>query len=153
MAISSTEFVLLRDFSTGGIKTSIIKCNTENGSWTEMGNLQENRAQYVAIVFNSRIIVCGGNSWTRSTEIIPVNILQKSSQFGMATSEIISRKVGDINFPRRSPALGILKIDGKSKVILFGGGELVEEWDDEKEIWEISTNFIFKERFDFFAHC
>ena len=145
--------MLLRDFSTCGIKTSIIKCNTENGSWTEMGNLQENRAQYVAIVFNSRIIVCGGNSWTRSTEIIPVDILQKSSQFGMATSEIISRKVGDISFPRRNPALGIVKIDGNSKVILFGGGQPVEEWDDEEEMWRVSKNFSFTKRIDFFAHC
>ena len=153
LAISSNEFVLLRDFNDCGIKTSLIKCNTENGIWTEMGNLQEDRSEYAAILFNGKIIVCGGDSFTRSTEIIPLNILQKSPQFGMGTSEIISRKVGDINFPRRSPALGILKIDGKSKVILFGGGELVEEWDDEKEIWEISTNFIFKERFDFFAHC
>ena len=128
-----------------------------------MGNLQDNRSQNTAIVFNGKIIVCGGynminhggnynEEFAKSTEIIPLEVLQKSSQL-KATSQTISRKVGDINFPRHNPAMGIVKVDGKSKVILFGGGQPVEEWDDDEEVWKVSTNLNSTKRAKFFAHC
>ena len=157
LAISSTEFVILRDF-----ETRLIKCNTVDGTCTEMGNLQDNRRRYTGIVFNGKIIVCGGYKMinhsvnyfelAKSTEIIQLEVLQKSSQ-QIPTSQTISRKVGDINFPRNNPAMGIVKVDGKSKVILFGGGQPVEEWDDKEEIWRVSTNLNSTKRAKFFAHC
>ena len=160
LAISSTEFVLLRDFNPYGFKTSLIKCNTGDGICTEMGNLQDNRRKYTAIVFNGKIIISGGYNMidiegiyyeelAKSTEIIPLEVSQKSKIKGKP----ISRKVGNINFPRKNPSMGIVKVDGKSKVILFGGGEPVEEWDDEEEIWRVSQNFSFTKRIDYFAHC
>ena len=71
-------------------------------------------------------------------------------------SRTISRKAGDVNIARLRTFIGIVKVEGMSKVIIFGGfGEKdpVEEWNDEEEIWEISTNFSLPQRDGNFAHC
>ena len=57
---------------------------------------------------------------------------------------------------RVRPNIGIVKVDGKSKVIIFRAfedGQPVEEWNDEEEIWEILTNFSLPQRDGNFAHC
>ena len=56
-----------------------------------MGCLEDDRVHYSAIVFNGKIIVCGGR---RSTEIIPLNMLETSTQSGNFTNVMFRDPVG-----------------------------------------------------------
>ena len=56
-----------------------------------------------------------------------------------------SKKAGDLNVQRYGHGMGIVDINGKSKLIVFGGNnessylDSIEEWDEDTETWLMST--------------
>ena len=87
----------------------------------------------------------GGNNWLKSTEVIEL-------------SSWVSKRAGDLNIQRVAQGMGIVDINGKSKLIVFGGtdGEVdldsIEEWDEDTETWTMSTMKLSKGKC-FFGFC
>ena len=133
VAISPTELFLV-----GGAKTEnkILKYNINCRIWTKFGSLLQERWGHRCFFHGGNVVVTGGvrfEVWLKSTEIINI-------------SDGTSRKVGILNVARGYHGMGIAHINGKSKLIVFGGynsvdGYLdsIEEWDDETETWTMST--------------
>ena len=58
-----------------------------------------------------------------------------------------SRKVGDLNIQRYRHGMGIVDINGKSKLIVFGGYDdsylnSIEEWDEDTETWSLVNHEV-----------
>ena len=93
LAISSNEFLLFREAGCSDEdKASVIKYRIDTDQWIEMGCLEDDRVHYSAIVFNGKIIVCCGGR--RSTEIIPLTMLETSTQSGNFTNVMFRDPVG-----------------------------------------------------------
>ena len=149
VAISPTELLLV-----GGQRRSlnkILKYNIESGTWTKVGSLLQGRFDHRCFFHGGKIVVTGGiGEYPKSTEIITISD---------GTFRI--RKVGSLNVERYGHGMGIAHINGKSKLIVFGGHKYngsyldsIEEWDDESETWTMSTEkFKLSEaKFDF-GYC
>ena len=149
VAISPTELLLV-----GGQRRSlnkILKYNIESRTWTKVGSLLQGRFDHRCFFHGGKIVVTGGiGEYPKSTEIITISD---------GTFRI--RKVGSLNVERYGHGMGIAHINGKSKLIVFGGHKYngsyldsIEEWDDESETWTMSTEkFKLSEaKFDF-GYC
>ena len=143
VAISPTELLLV-----GGATSlnKILKYKIGSRTSTEFGSLLEGRLNHRCFFHRGKVVVVGGYLALNSTEIINI-------------SDGTSRKVGDLNVARESHGMGIAHINGKSKLIVFGGynsvdGYLdsIEEWDDESETWTISTLKL-SEAIHSFGYC
>ena len=132
VAISPTELMLV-----GGWKTEnkILMYNCERRTWTKVGKLLQGRYYHRCFFYGGEIVVTGGidKGFLKSTELINI-------------SNGTSRKVGDLNVARRQHGMGIAHINGKSKLIVFGGQaanssflDSIEEWDEVSESWKMST--------------
>ena len=143
----SNTVVLLTGGTNTESPTQIIKYDIESHEYLEFGSLLIGRLNHQSILYQGKVIVTGGerrrigenhySGMLRSTEIIDL-------------SNGVSRRVGDLNEARTLHGMGILKINGNSKLVVFGGETIddngdvialdsVEEWDDESESWKISS--------------
>ena len=138
VAISPTELLLV-----GGATSlnKIMKYKIGSRTSTEFGSLLQGRYNHSCFFLGGKVVVTGGyddwniDKWIKSTEIINL-------------SDGTSRKVGDLNVARDNHGMGIAHINGKSKLIVFGGFsgsawhgwlDSIEEWDEESETWKTST--------------
>jgi len=143
VAISPTELLLVGGYNTFN---NILKYNIESRTWTEFGSLLEGRLNHRCFFHGGKVVVVGGYLALNSTEIINI-------------SDGTSRKVGDLNVARRLHGMGIAHINGKSKLIVFGGRttaghnlDSIEEWDEESETWTMSTMKL-SEAKEQFGYC
>ena len=116
-----------------GCFTDVMKLNIETQEWTKTENLLKGRCHQQYALFNNKLIVCGGYYKENSTEIIDL-------------SNGTIRKGGDLQVGRSMHGMDILKINGRSVVIAFGGLnshnqylDSIEEWNDESETWKMSS--------------
>ena len=124
-----------------------MKYNIRKKAWTSLGSLLQERERHRCFFHRGNVVVTGGycEGYLKSTEMINI-------------SNGKSRKVGDLNVERHSHGIGIAHINGKSKLIVFGGyhGEFflnsIEEWDDETETWSISTMKLSEAKSEF-GYC
>ena len=136
VAISKTDFLLV---GGSGTYNRILKYNIEsrtfNWQWTEIGSLLQGREDHRCFFHGGKVVVTGGyfGGYLKSTEIINI-------------SDGTSRKAGDLNVARSHLGMGIAHINGKSKLIVFGGEtghmqytDSIDEWDDESETWTMSS--------------
>ena len=49
--------------------------------------------------------------------------------------------------------MGIVRVEGIPKLIIFGTKAPVEEWNEDLNKWEISTEFQFTNKTEHFAVC
>ena len=150
VAISSTELILIGGYST---RRMVLIYNVEDQTWTDLGDILVNgRCHHRSVFFNGKVIVSGGNEehytleGTKSTEIIDL-------------SNFTSKRVGDLNIARHHHGMGIMEINGKDKVVVFGGSnkqdkelDSVEEWDEKTETWTLSTMKLSEPKSSF-AYC
>ena len=146
VAISPTELLLVGGWDT---PKKILKYNIESRNWTEIGSLLVGRDHHRCFFHGGRVVVTGGETrkkYLQSTEII--NIFDGTS-----------REVGDLNVARSYHGMGIAHINGKSKLIVFGGynglGSFlnsIEEWDEESETWT-KSNMTLSEAKSGFGYC
>ena len=150
VAISSTELVLIGGYST---RKMVLTYNIEDQTWTDLGDiLVTGRCHHRSVFFNGKVIVSGGNEeqftleGIKSTEVIDL-------------SNGTSRRVGDLNIARHHHGMGIMEINGKDKVVVFGGSnnhdkelDSVEEWDEKTETWTLSTMKLSEPKSSF-AYC
>ena len=157
LAISSKELILIGGMENDmGIPLSrVMKLNVDNDEWTILPNLREVRVRAVAAYFNNKVIVSGGSRHmlgrpSKTTEIIPISKLYSKVA---NTTNPISYYGGDLHFARPYPRMGIIKINGKRTLIIFDDRKHpeIEEWDDENEVWKISSLTLNQDRMCF-AH-
>ena len=113
-----------------------MKFNIDSHQWTEVGRLHQGRYGHRCFFLNGKIIVSGGHDGRnvlKSTEVIDI-------------SNGTSEKVGDLNQARCDHGMGIVHVNDKVKLIVFGGSipgsftNSIEEWDDDSKTWEISIS-------------
>ena len=144
VAISVKELLLV-----GGVGTEnkMLKFNIERQEWSEIGSLLQERSSHSCFFYNENVIVTGGfdgYKWLKSTEIIKL-------------SNWTPKKAGDLNVQRSHHGMGIVDINGKSKLIVFGGWngshlDSIEEWDEVTETWSMS-NMKLSEPKNRFGYC
>ena len=111
----------------------IRKFNIANKIWTIIGNLKYGRYSHASFLYNGKVIITGGINPDNSTEI-----------FTLSTG-IVSAG-GNLNVGRHAHGMGILKIKGIPKLVVFGGRSyqtqthtsIVEVWNDDTETWHIA---------------
>ena len=134
VAISQTELLLV---GGDGSKSDMLKFNIESKKWTVVGSLLKGRYDHRCFIVNSKMIVTGGigNDWNalKSTEVVELSIWK-------------SKYAGDLNVARSGHGMGIVYINGKSKLVVFGGRttggsmlDSIEEWDEDTETWTMSS--------------
>ena len=149
VAISQTELILVGE--------SILKYNIDSQQWTDLGSLYNNRWGHKCFLFNGKIVVTGGvngDQTTNSTEIIDVS----------NNADVTTRIAGNLNDRRRSHGMGIVSINGKAELIVFGGCrnarnitkyrfiDSVEIWNDKTETW-IMSSMKLSEPIALFGYC
>ena len=132
----------------------VLKLNIDTNDWTVVAKLHigyEREEGLRAILFNDKIIVCGGwmyhdERFIKTTEVIdlkdleniPFGLFDKDDKLQKSVSK--SRRAGRYIFNRVhdfSIGLGIIRRDGQPKLILFDSENRIEEWNDKLEIWEV----------------
>ena len=115
----------------------IMKFNIVNKIWTILGSLNHGRFEHASFLYKGKVILTGGsiseNTETDSTEILTL-------------STGIIRQGGNLNVGRSGHGMGILKIKGIPKLVVFGGRSyetqtntsIVEVWNDDTETWHIA---------------
>ena len=117
--------------------SKIMKFNIVNKIWTILGNLNHGRFEHASFLYNGKVIITGG-SISEGTETDSTEILTLSTG--------IIRQGGNLNFGRGGHGMGILRINGISKLVVFGGYSaqtkthttIVEMWNDDTETWHIA---------------
>ena len=105
------------------------------------------KVQSQCFLYNGNVLVTGGydgRNQLKSTEIIEL-------------SNWKSKTAGNLNVARHSHGMGIVDINGKSKLIVFGGTneyylDSIEEWDEDTETWSLSTMKLSEAKKQF-AYC
>ena len=123
---------------TGGTEfpSRIFKFNVETKEVTEIGKLQVGRWMHTSAIFNGKLIVTGGFNYKTTGLIRSTDIIDLESG--------ISRLGGNLNVHRCHSGMGVITLNGKQKLIVFGGEldvmaiDSIEEWDEETETWKIS---------------
>ena len=136
MVISETEVVLT------GCGKKIMKYNSMTNEWQILKDLQVARRYHSAIFFNGKIILTGGyvpGDW----KTVPGTVLDSTEIYDLEKE--CSEMGGNLNIKRHDHGIGIIKKNGKSTVIVYGGrssdGESlssIEEWNDKEKKWVVS---------------
>lgn len=133
VGISETKMLLIGGYDN---PRQILMFNTEDNSWHSTSiKLEFGRCSHKCLVFNSKVIVTGGQSRTRgylnSTEIID-----------FSGNEMTIRAGGDMNFERYNHGMGVITMDYVPTAIVFGGlnnlsnkTKTVQVWHDKSETW------------------
>ena len=141
-----------------------MKLNVETEEWTMVGNLP-GRVHTMAI-FNDKVIIVHGVAGVAKTAILPMRRTKTPTNQLVAHLEhpIVFRRGGDLNCKERvCQKMGIVHLRGNPKLVIFGTSDKfehgwdqkmpVEEWNDELEQWEISTDLEFPSCRRDFALC
>ena len=151
LAISANELLVM-----GGINPSdatnpleprrkIMKLNTHDNSWMHFGNLRVGRKNANAVIFNNRIIISGGRinhelTSLRSTEILTLQKTKSHQTELQHTHYVDIKDGGDTAFSRLGKlCMGLIHVENKTRLIMFGGESPIEEWDEETESWQRSN--------------
>ena len=146
LAISASELLVMGGQNPSDTQNSfeprrkIMKFNVDDNTWTHFGNLRVGRRSANAVLFNNRIIINGGRinhelASLRSTEILT---LQKTELQHIYFVDI--KDGGNSAFSRLGQlCMGLVNVENKTKLIIFGGENPIEEWNDETESWHISN--------------
>ena len=139
----------------------ILKLNIDTNDWTVVAKLQighQREEGLMATLFNDKIIVCGGQMYRnqrfiKTTEVIQLKDLQ-NIPFGeyekndlLQRSIVESRKAGKYIIERDhhfSMYMGVIRINGHPKLILFDSKNRFEEWNDQLEIWQVCKDTTLK---------
>ena len=159
LAISSTELLL-----TGGsfdtIEKQILRFNTQTKEWQSVGEMLEKRSRHSSFLFKNNVIVTGGLQWQKYSGRAKVSIAITEM---LSLPDLKPRKVGDLITARHNHGMGLVKIKGKSVLIVFGGCKIdatgkrellssIEEWNDEEENWVLSKMTL-SEAKEEFGYC
>ena len=132
--------------------SKIMKFNIVNKIWTILGNLNHGRFEHASFLYNGKVIITGG-SISEGTETDSTEILTLSTG--------IVRQGGNLNVGRGGHGMGILRIKGISKLVVFGGYSaqtqthttIVEMWNDDTETWHIAEDIKSSECLYKFGYC
>ena len=132
----------------------VLKLNIDTNDWTVVAKLQIGRDReeaLMATLFNDKIIVCGGYMWheerfIKTSEVIELKDLQnipfgeyvKDEKF--KSSIPMTRRAGEYRYNRTyhfSMGMGVIRKNGQPKLILFDSKNRFEEWNDDREIWQV----------------
>ena len=158
LAISPNELLMA---GKRNWKNLIMKLNVETEEWTEVGSL-EGKVHTMA-VFNNKVVIVYGDA---KTVILPMRRSETSTHQleGYLEHPVVFRKGGDLNCKKRvCQKMGIVCLKGIKKLVIFGDTSHlehewdqkmpVEEWNDELEQWQISTDLEFPSCRRGFAIC
>ena len=111
-------------------------------------------------IFNDMIIITIEKDDFRfgTTSETAILTLQKSRK---TNGELIAhhdepinlRKGGNLNGKLGGRRMGIVRVEGIPKLIIFGTKAPIEEWNEDLNKWEISTEFQFTSKTEHFAVC
>ena len=134
----------------------ILKINIETNQCTKIGTLP-NLAPYVqSAIFNDKVFITYCNQdFLSQTAILPLQRVKKSNVEIIAHHDepVILKKGGNLNGKAKCRRMGIVRIDGISKLIMFGTKAPVEQWNEDLNKWEISEEFQFSSQSENFAVC
>ena len=136
--ISDEEFIVVKI-------RDVLKFNIKNQDWRNWGSrwyeLKEERIEGQSIILDGKLIVTGGCNFitrdlVKSTEIMDLST--GKSWFG-----------GDLNIGRVGFGMAFLYLEGKRRILAFGGKseefenpvlfDSIEIWNDESNQWEMSN--------------
>ena len=158
LAISSNELLMagVHDYSD-----LIMKLNVDTQEWTDIGTL-EGKVNTMCI-FNDKVVIVYGDA---KTAILPMRRSKTQTNQLKAHLEhpVVFKRGGDLNSKKRvCQKMGIVSLRGTQKLVIFGTTSHfehewdqkmpVEEWNDELEQWEISTELEFPSCRRGFAVC
>ena len=152
LAISPNELLIMGGKNLPGdiipyaARRKIMKFNVDENTWTHFGNLRVARYCANAVLINNKIIISGGNDTNneltnlRSTEIMTLHKTKSHETELQHTFLVDIREGGDWVFSRRGQTfMGLVNVENKTKLIIFGGDSPIEEWDEETESWHSSN--------------
>ena len=122
----------------------IMKFNIVNKIWTMLGNLNHGRYDHSSFLYKGRVIITGGSNGYYSTGGSNGYTETNSTEI-LTLSTGIVRQGGNLNVGRTGHGMGILKMEGIPKLVVFGGfsyqtqthTSIVEEWNDDTETWHV----------------
>ena len=138
--ISDEEFIIVKI-------RDVLKFNIKNQKWIKWYELKEERIEGQSIILDGKLIVTGGCNFitrdlVKSTEIMDLST--GKSWFG-----------GDLNVGRVGFGMAFLYLEGKRRILVFGGKsaefenpvlfDSIEIWNDETNQWDMS-NMKLKEK-------
>ena len=151
VAISRNEIFITGGWRDNGDDRLILIFNISTNKWLQ-SYLKIGRLWHASFVYKENVIICGGAvgaAWGQvhgSTEI-----------FSLANGTL--RLGGNLQIPRKLHGMGLVEVDGVTKLIAFGGkneiGEdlsSIEEWNEATEQWELSKSTLSEPRSGF-AFC
>ena len=151
VAISKNEIFITGGWRDNGDVRLILIFNISTNKWLQ-SFLKIGRLWHASFVYKENVIICGGADGTYWGQV-----------FG--STEILSlsngtlRLGGSLQIPRKLHGMGLVKVDGKTKLIAFGGkNEMgddlssIEEWNETTEQWELSKSRLSEPRSGF-AFC
>ena len=169
LAISQKEFLIIGGVIETGDTFQMIPCskiwkyNTKSDEWQMIGHLQDPRFLANAAIFNDKIIITEGGfgpafvsgtfelKIVETTEIIS---LEKLKNLTSRVDHVITKRVKVPRVKRDvMPNLGIVRYQGVPKLISFGGATAIEEWNDEEDKWDVSTDFSMTKARSCFGYC
>ena len=150
VAISNDEILF-----TGGLGLNVsrvMKYKISTDKWTH-SKLIRPRWHHSSAVYGDNVIISGGTYGNQ----IPLDCTEIYS-----ISNGTLRLGGNLNFARRGHGMGIIHVNGESKLIAFGGCgfinntvinlSTVEEWNVETESWTVSNLTLSEPRWSF-SYC
>ena len=150
VAISDDEILF-----TGGTGLNVLrlmKYKISTNKWTH-SLLNKKRWHHSSAVYGDYVIICGGTDFTHTT-------LDSTEIYCISNGTL--RLAGNLNFARRGHGMGIINVNGESKLIAFGGRGFfnnivtylssVEEWNTETESWTVSNLTLSEPRWSF-SYC
>ena len=131
VAISKEELLLIGGYNTWN---RIIKYNIKTKNWTEVASINVGRRAHNCILFKNQIFIIGGydgNTCLNSVEILSLDTMTIREGNGM--------QVG-----RRYHGSGLVHLDGKLRLAVFGGRsskygflDSIELFDEDTETWKL----------------
>ena len=140
--ISNDEFVVVRS-------SHMFKYNINNNQWKYFCKLNFRRTDVCIAKFGDKLIIIGGRQNPYGGYISVTEIVQLTNGESWIAD-------GDLNVPRRKFGMSTVKIEGKLRLIAFGGLsensaplDSIEIWNEESETWKLSQINLPKDNWDF----
>ena len=140
--ISDEEFIVVKI-------RDVLKFNIKNQKWIKWYELKEERIEGQSIILDGKLIVTGG------CNIITRNLVKSTEIMDLSTGK--SWFGGDLNVGRVGFGMAFLYLEGKRRILVFGGKsedlenpvlllfDSIEIWNDETNQWDMS-NMKLKEK-------
>ena len=125
LKISPNEIILIGGHGT---EDRVVKFDVKTNIFTSWSSLSQGRRQHSCVLLNNNIVIAGGIDHSGSS-MVSTEIISLTNK--------VSRNGGNLNTYRHD--FGLVAAGGHFKrVLAFGGGSSIEDWNEETEKWTMA---------------